>query len=272
MRHAIHVAPAFLVIVGLAGCPEPPPMQSPEGQQGPSNGSLPGAPAGGPAAGGPPEGAAAGTAGGAGGAFAPPGFASLVKDGKTITISGVVTNATKAQVDFTIAKKERGQYMPFVVEVVQVTDGKFSVTAPATYDEPFYVSAVVDAKGDGPTPDDKGGMLAEPLKLEGKDVNITLAISDKEDWEDKVPWTRPDDAPGAQGGAGGPPPGVHNAANVPTGGPPNGGPPPGREGDAPKGGSEKGAGEKGGKPPEGGPPPKGGKPPEGGPPPTGGEQ
>jgi hypothetical protein len=202
MDARVLVIPSFLVTICLAGCPEKAPgpdVQDVRGASGEKRGSNAG-----PADGGQVPPTAGSPGGGPVGASAPPGFASLIKDGKTITIKGVITNATRAQVDFTLAKKDHDRVTPSVVEVIKTTDGTFSVTAPASYPDPFYVSAMVDAKGDGPTPDDEGTMLPEPIVLAGKDIDLTLEIGANKDWETKVPWTRPSgSAAGGQGTPGG---------------------------------------------------------------------
>jgi hypothetical protein len=220
-------------------------MNNPSGPQGAGNAPPPGAgapvgenlgnPPDGEGGGGGAGGGAGAPVGGAPGAFAPPGFASLIKDGKTITINGTIVGADKAQVDFTLSRKEHGQHMPFVVEIIQVTNGKFQVTAPAEYAEPFYVSAVVDAKGDGPTPDDKGGLLAEPLTLNQEDLNIEITITDSSSWQKKLPWFRGEALPpsGAQPMAPAQNPNekppLPEGAAAPEGGPAAGTPPGGPE-------------------------------------------
>jgi hypothetical protein len=130
-------------------------------------------------------------------------FASIIGDGPTVTISGTVKGAKVAQVDFTIAKEMDGHKMPELLQVVKVTDGTFSVKAPANYDQPIYISAVSDTNGDGLNPDDPSGCAAEPVKLAGKDVKLEISISADSSWVKKMPWYSADMAPPQPVGAGG---------------------------------------------------------------------
>lgn len=227
-----------LFLLPLTGCPEP--QGEVTGQPGdpaagtappPVDGSVPppasgeGAPMGGP----------------------PPGFASLVTDGKTVTISGTVKGATKAQIDFTTITERDGQKFPSVIEVVQTTDGTFKVSAPASYAGEIWVTATVDAAGDGPTPDDKGGIAASAVQLNGKDVTVDVTISDDADWFKKLPWYV---EPSAGMTPGAPPSAAPADGAAPAGGAPSagGGAPP--AGAAPAGGAPPaGAAPTGGAPP-----------------------
>jgi hypothetical protein len=167
-----------------------------------------------------------------------PGFASVIKDNKTITIRGSLKGASKGQVEFTVARKDKDGYIPFPLEIVQVTDGRFEITAPAGYQEPIYVSAIVDTKGDGPTPDDKGGMLPEPITIGDADLDIAIDIVDTPpEARKKLPWYRGDGIPSPSG----PPDGGKPEAQSKTGAQ-GGNPPPGGQGpkDAPPPGAQPG--------------------------------
>ncbi|MFZ5477192.1 MAG: hypothetical protein ACOZNI_10495, partial [Myxococcota bacterium] len=122
----------------------------------------------------------------------PPGLASLIADGKTVTIKGTVKGAKKAQVDFTQVKEQDGQKLPDVIEVIQITDGTFTVTAPATYDKDIWITAVVDSKGDGPTEDDWSGVAPAPVRLAGKDVIVEIPVGASNEWLKKMPWYQAD--------------------------------------------------------------------------------
>ena len=121
-------------------------------------------------------------------AFAPAGLASLATDGKTITLSGTITGAKEAQVDFVRLIDKKGDKAPEVLEVVRTADGTFSVKAPATLATPIYVVVNVDKKGDGIGPGDTIG-FTEVSKIEGKDIALSLDVSAGVSVEAKLPWS-----------------------------------------------------------------------------------
>lgn len=177
----------------LTGCPESPenainnqPMAPPVNQGPP--GGPPAEGAGSPSADGavpigpPPEGPEQPMA------FAPAGLASLATDGKTITLSGTVTGAKEAQIDFVRLADKMGEKAPEVLEVVRTADGTFSVKAPATFATPIYVVVNVDKNGDGIGPGDTVG-FTEVTKIEGKDIALTLDVSAGVSVEATLPWS-----------------------------------------------------------------------------------
>lgn len=161
----------------------------------------------------------------------PAGFASLIAGGKSVTLSGTVKGQTVAQVEFAHLVERQGQKVPEVVEVVKITDGKFSVQVPATYEPGIFVSAVVDKKGDGPSPDDLTGGNTKPVKLAGKDETIEITVATGNAWMKDLPWTDPTAPdPGGREAPGGGAMGVGPAGPPPAGGrtpppPPEGGTP-----------------------------------------------
>lgn len=116
----------------------------------------------------------------------PPGLASLVKDGKTVKITGKLIGATKGQVDVQTVREDGKTTEPVLLEIIKVTDGTFSVEAPATFDRPIYITALVQA-GAAPSPSDLGG-AAEPIKLAGKDVAVEITVGKDLAWLKKLPW------------------------------------------------------------------------------------
>jgi hypothetical protein len=133
-------------------------------------------------------------------------LAALAEGGATVKIRGTLKGGTKAQVDFTAVTETNGQKVPEILQIVQVTDGTFEVEAPATYDREIWVSASVDEKGDGITPDDPGGLAEKPVKLAGKDVTVEIKIG--KEWATKLPWSMGEPPAGGMppGGAAVPPP------------------------------------------------------------------
>ncbi len=217
----------LVTLFALAGCPDPVDPNLPGGGA-PGGEIAPMGPNGGPPQEGAPQpadGAAPPTDGapqpaGAGASPAPapptpPGLASLVKNGATVTVSGTLEGAKKAQIDFqfyTKAGKEESVSAPENIEIVQVTDGTFSVKAPATSDRDLYITATAK-QGDQPASTDPVGFVG-PLKLAGKDLAVTIKLLPN--GVAKHPWFR----------EGGPPLG---GALPPTDGaapPPNGTAPP----------------------------------------------
>ena len=194
-------------LFALAGCPDPVDPNVPGG--GAPGGEL--APMG-PNGGAPPDGAPVPAADGVAAAPTqpegtpptPPGLASLVKDGAVVTIKGTLEGAKKAQVDFQFYSKDAPgalQGPPENVEIVQVTDGTFSVKAPATSDAELYITATAK-QGEQPAPSDPSG-FAGPLTLAGKDLAVTIKLAPN--GASKLPWFRDADptaagaAPGSDG-------------------------------------------------------------------------
>ncbi len=196
-------------LLALPGCPQPEdPLAADAAQNG---GATPGSPGNPPQAN--PDGSTNpappdGSTPGAGAPFKPAGFASLITDGKTVTITGKLIGAQTAQIDFTAIKEVEGTATPEVIEIVNATDGTFTVTAPATYDREIYVTAVSTQADKGPSPEDPGGMAAAPIKLAGVDVTVEVTVSKDPDWMKKLPWYRegaplPPDAGALEGGGAG---------------------------------------------------------------------
>ncbi|GDX78301.1 hypothetical protein LBMAG42_01120 [Deltaproteobacteria bacterium] len=188
-----------LLLSTLAGCPEtpedavsgmqaaPPPNAAPttpgEGGEGmggdaAAGGGIPAAPSAGLAEPGSPP-APANTV--------IPGFASMITDGKSITISGTLKGAKKAQIDFVTVSDQGGVMSPLVVEIAQTTDGTFSVKAPASMSKPMYVIVNVDKAGDGPSPGDAIA-FTEVSKIEGKDITLSIDATGTTGIESKLPW------------------------------------------------------------------------------------
>lgn len=119
-----------------------------------------------------------------------PGFASLIQGGPTVTISGTLIGASDAQVDFTRGKEKDGRMVPEPIEILKVTGGRFKIDAPATLYGEFWVTAMTLAV-DG-TPFGKAGVAAAPIRLEGKDVSLTISLSDSLDWMKVLPWHQAD--------------------------------------------------------------------------------
>jgi hypothetical protein len=234
MRHrSLALTIAFLA--SITGCPPPPegnggPAANGEpGNPGPAQSGEAGAP-GGPSAatpsppgapGGPDAGSTAPPPGGGNdgaeiGAPSPPkapvGFASLIKGGKSVTISGKISGAKSVQIDFTATSTINGEIAPDIIQIETSPDGKFSVQAPATYDRDIYIVALAPATAGKPGPDDPGGVYG-PIKLEGKNVSVEMTLSKDAEWRKEMPWYRPGDGGPAEppsaapeGGEAGPPP------------------------------------------------------------------
>lgn len=189
-----------LLLSTLAGCPEtpedavsgmqaaPPPNAAPatpvEGGEGgmggdpAAGGGIPAAPSAGLAEPGTPPAPASSVV---------PGFASLITDGKSITLSGTLKGAKKAQIDFVMVNDQGGVMSPSVVEIAQTTDGTFSVKAPASLSKPLYVIVNVDKAGDGPSPGDAIA-FTEVSKIEGKDITLSIDATGTTGIESKLPW------------------------------------------------------------------------------------
>jgi len=227
----LRLAPVLLwIVTGCSspegGAPTPPSAPAPDGAAAPVGAPAVGQPG---APGQPP--AADATAPPPGGTptapLAPPGFASLITDGKTITIRGTVTPPSAVQVDFARVKMVDGKAQPEALDQVKATGGKFEVKAPATLDGEIWVTAMT---ADAKPGEAKGGMAAAPIKLAGKDVSVEIKLESGIDWMKKTPWYEdrgaptpqpPPDGPGTPGAVGGPAPaGAPGAA--PAGGPAGG--------------------------------------------------
>lgn len=121
----------------------------------------------------------------------PPGLASLIQGGKSVSITGTLKGATTAHVDIAAAATS-GEPHPDVLEVIDVTNGTFTVKAPATYARDLYITAVVSSGA--PSPTDPGGMVG-PITLAGKDVAVDITVSKDDAWRKKLPWYPPGGAP-----------------------------------------------------------------------------
>lgn len=115
-----------------------------------------------------------------------PGLASLVKDGKTVAVSGTIKGATKAFVDFAEVKEIDGQKAPSLIQQVAVTDGSFKVDAPANYAGDIYLIATIDTDGNGPSPNDQ--MAVKLLKLGAEPVTLELTPVDAAAATKSLPW------------------------------------------------------------------------------------
>ncbi len=125
--------------------------------------------------------------------FKPAGLASLVKDGKSVTISGTVTGLKVAQIDVTAVKTVDGQAVPEVLEILQVTDGTFSIKAPATFDRELYLTATAPpTEGKLPGESEMGGGYSKAIKLAGADVKVDIAFKKDPEWITGLPWFRKD--------------------------------------------------------------------------------
>ncbi len=197
----------------LIGCPAPPEAPSNSGP------AAAGAPGGGPPPAGPgagePGAPAAGQPAGEGapadGANAPEGERvepatdlSSIITGKTIKLTGKIEGADTVQISV-LAPGPTPQDMPAFLAMLSVTDGKFKLELPETYDKALYFTAVSDVTGDGPSDDDLSG-VSDPVKPAGKDLAITIKLSKDKSWTKKMPWQAPDQAD--MGAA--PPPGPTN--------------------------------------------------------------
>lgn len=187
------LAPALLLL--LAGCPDPSTtVPSPDGAPGQPPPGAPGAPGEPGQPPGPPGDAAAPPAGDAAAAPAaapgatftpPPGLASLIGQGASVTLSGTVKGGgANVQLDVIYLDGAGDRQTPVPLEIATVTGGSFSLKAPATYDRELWLVAT-DRKGDQPAPTDPVGHFG-PFKLEGKDVTATIELA--ADGAKKLPW------------------------------------------------------------------------------------
>jgi len=221
------------VVLGL-GCPTPPePTTAGVGGEPPAPGE-PGAQGG---VGGAPV-TPGGLAGAEGGVAPPPvpgeGFAKLIAAGQeTVTIHGSLQGQTEAIVDFVVDGEGSG---PQVIHTELVEGGAFELTAPATYEHEIYVAALIDAEGDGPSPDDQEGFGLKPFRLDGSDVTLVVTFDERPGWADDIFKPLEGGLPPGQA----PPAAVPPAQEVPADGeaaPAGGGPPTGdarpAEGSAP---------------------------------------
>lgn len=252
---------AVFPLLLLIGCPEEP-TSAPLTPGGPGEGAPPGGQGGPPPAEGttpPAEGTAPPAEGGSAApadpstlgmsAPTPPaGLASLIKDGKKVTIHGKLVGAKAAQVDIQTTRESGPGTEPELLEIIKVTDGTFTVEAPATFNRPLYITAM-EFDGKEPLRDGLAGASAA-VKLEGKDVNVEIKLSKGPDWIKKLPWgdsarrpagEAPAPPPDGQGGAPGTPPPGGAPGGPPPGGapgaPPSGAPGAGAPGAAPAGGT-----------------------------------
>ena len=261
LRRALSLSVLLLGTALATGCPTPP-----EQAASPGGGAPP--PQGGPAAGGggggggggaapnggggpPPAGgnAGGGNAGGGnapgGAVLTPPSFKDIIS-GDTLTITINVTGGTKGQIDFmTMGEGPTALHVePFEGQ------GPFEITAPARYDQDVYVTAMNYSNGNSIGVDDPTGAAQEPIKLQGKDVTLSVEIGKSAEW-----FKEPSgDMPPPQG-AGGPPAGGGDAPGGPPPGGAAGGPPPGGDAGGPPPGGDAGGPPPGGD--AGGPPPGG---------------
>ena len=107
-----------------------------------------------------------------------PSFDTLISDGPTVTVSGVVNGADAGQLDFLAAPEKGSDAGAVVVHVDRFADGKFSVTAPATFERPLYLSAIVTPEGEPPSPSHPTGGTPEPIQLNGLDVVVAITIGE----------------------------------------------------------------------------------------------
>ena len=249
---------AFLILAFatmLPGCPETPedaPPMAPPTNAGPpqpaEGGGMPaqtegGAPpeGGPPPAGGPGETTMIGASpeGGAMINLADLKFSRVIAPGeKTVSLTVHVEGGAAGRIDIVSLVQQDGNTVPSVLHTEAFTGTKpLVITAPATYAESLYLSAMVrvDKAGkDAPPPsgpikvDPKqvGGL--EPVKLEGKDLDLTIKMGTVPKWLEKLSdqATMPAPPPDGAVPAGPPPP----AGAAP---PPGGAPPPADAGGAP---------------------------------------
>jgi hypothetical protein len=115
------------------------------------------------------------------------GFGEMINEGQaTVTISGTIEGASDVMVDFLIVTTSGETSAPQVIHTELVTGTSFSITAPATHGQEIYVSALKDKTGNGPSPDDEEGFAAEPIKLDGSDLAVTIQFGTRPAWADKV--------------------------------------------------------------------------------------
>lgn len=161
---------SFIALSLLIGCPSPPEVPS---AGAPSAMSSPG------------------------GDGAPPGDLSAIITGEKIKLSGKVEGAQAAYISV-LAPGATPQDMPTFLAMFSVTDGKFAIDLPHTYDKPLYLTAVSDLTGDGPSDDDLSG-VSDPIKPAGKDLSITVKLSTDRRWSARMPWQAPSEPSPAVG-------------------------------------------------------------------------
>lgn len=106
---------------------------------------------------------------------------------KLVTIRGVVQGSRRAQVRFMTI--ESGKVV--LHHVARALDGSFTAQAPAGFDQPVYVTACVDADGDGADEDDPWGAPARPLQVGTADMTLTVTLGEHPDWAKALtppPW------------------------------------------------------------------------------------
>lgn len=107
----------------------------------------------------------------------PRAFSELTDGQPTIRLEGKVEGMTGGQVEFTVVETREEGARPRVLHLERVTDGTFSVLAPASYPEPIYVIATAfDADGKPIPGQAAAANLAEPIRLEGADQVIELKL------------------------------------------------------------------------------------------------
>ena len=150
-----------------------------------------------------PAGGAAGGAGEAGAgdpnvmAVGPGGisFDSLIQGGDTVTINVTINGINKGQIDFHVMEEGDGGLIPSPLHIEKFKGaGPHAIKAPAKYPRPIYLSALTDPEARAAEEDHGFGALAEPIKLDGTDVNVTINKGDKAPWMAKI--AVPDQPPG----------------------------------------------------------------------------
>jgi hypothetical protein len=239
------------VLAGLAGCPAPVEEAAtvpgpPGGEIAPPPGDAPPPPPGDPSA--PPQPTDGAPVAGPtmiglsaeSGSFVNPEdlkFARFITpDQKTVTLTITVEGATAGQVDVTSLVEKDGTTAPTVLHVESFTGGNpVVITAPANYADALYISAMVKVDKGGkdepppsgpPTLDPKQiSGVTEPVRLEAKDLAVTVKMGSIPPWLDKLAGQARMPTPPKDGQAPvGPPPGVGTPALPPAGAP--GTPPP----------------------------------------------
>ena len=189
------------------GCPAPTasdqqaksPATNPGPANAPSAGGKPGAAAGRPAQAGdapPPAGPGAAPPEGA-----PPkdnqevkelSFARLIGEGQSISIKVKINGAETGQVDFfTIG----GEHDFELLHIEKFENSAMNVKAPATYAQPIYVQAISLAAGENPGPDSAVGVLKDPIKLAGEDLELEITIGENTDVLKELMPEAPEGAP-----------------------------------------------------------------------------
>jgi hypothetical protein len=224
-----------LPLLTLIGCPQPAPteatapgvpMNAPPTEGGAPTGEA-GAPAanaeagnGGAANGGPPADALANM-------VQPPADLSAIITGGKVKLTGKLEGAEAASVSILEPGATKDD-MPVVLAMFQASGGTFTVDVPASYGKTLYVAAFADLQGDGLSPDDLSGATESGVKLEGKDVTVTVKLSTDNAWTRRMPWRSPDAQTDAPPNPASPPPGAPPpAGSAPAPGAPSapGGPP-----------------------------------------------